>query len=127
MGMDSFPLVPFVFGVGYLLSKKTSLYIFKNIGLLGLNLALIIRYVITPFFMWFNGHPIGRGTTPSPDNYKIAILLMILEIIVIFLTIEIFSRKFYKEDKQLHTKRKIKDRKSTRLNSSHVAISYAVF
>jgi len=108
MGMEYFPLVPFVFGVGYLLSKKTSLYIFKNIGLLGLNLALIIRYVITPFFMWFNGHPIGRGTTPSPDNYKIAILLMILEIIVIFLTIEIFSRKFYKEDKQLHTKRKIK-------------------
>src|SRR5690625_6844078 len=101
MGMEYFPLVPFVFGVGYLLSKKTSLYIFKNIGLLGLNLALIIRYVITPFFMRFNGHPIGRRTTPIPDNYKIAIILIILEIIYIFLTIDIFSRKFYKKHKHI--------------------------
>lgn len=99
-GMEYFPLVPFLFGVGYLLSIKTSMYIINNIGLLGLNITLIIRYVITPFFMWFNGHSIGRGATPSAGNYQVAVLLMIFELIVIFITIELLSNKFYKKGEQ---------------------------
>ena len=111
-GMGYFALVPFVFGVGYVLSKKTSLYMFRNIGLLMLNITLFIRYIITPFYMWFNGYSIGRGATPSAGNYQMAILLMILEIIVIFITIEIFANRFYKENKKMVPKSKIKVNKN---------------
>src|SRR5699024_5699068 len=110
--MGYFALVPFVFGVGYVLSKKTSLYMFRNIGLLMLNITLFIRYIITPFYMWFNGYSIGRGATPSAGNYQMAILLMILEIIVIFITIEIFANRFYKENKKMVPKSKIKVNKN---------------
>src|SRR5699024_9959309 len=111
-GMEYFALVPFVFGVGYVLSKKTSLYMFRNIGLLMLNITLFIRYIITPFYMWLNGYSIGRSVTPSAGNYQVAILLMILEIIVIFITIEVFANRFYKENKKIVPKSKIKVNKN---------------
>src|SRR5699024_7293953 len=87
--------------------KKTSLYMFGNIGLLALNITLFIRYIITPFFMWLNGYSIGRGATPSAGNYQMAVLLMILEIIVIFITIEVFANRFYKENKKMVPKIKV--------------------
>src|SRR5699024_917835 len=78
----------------------------------GLNLTLLIRYIITPFYMWLNGPSIGRGATPSAGNYQMAILLMILEIIVLFITIEVFANRFYKEDKKMVAKSKIKVNKN---------------
>lgn len=96
--LEYFPLVTLTFGIAYILSKKINRNIKTNLGLLGLNVMLIIRYLITPSLMWIGGYEVTRGIMPSEGNFNLAVFLMILEIIVIFTVIEIFGNKFYKDD-----------------------------
>ncbi|WP_298787505.1 hypothetical protein [uncultured Marinococcus sp.] len=96
--MNYFPLVVLTFGICYLVFGKMSYYILNNIGILGLNITLIIRYVFTPFFMWLSGYSISNAVSPSVENYETAIILMIYEIIIIFLVVEILANKFYRKE-----------------------------
>ncbi|MGX7595064.1 hypothetical protein ACWNS2_07450 [Planococcus plakortidis] len=93
--LEYFPIVPLLFGLLYTFSNKVSKNLKNNLGLLGLNVMLIVRYFITSFLMWLQGYEVGRGVLPSIDNFEVAVLIMILEMIVIFGIIEFLHRRFY--------------------------------
>lgn len=103
-GMDFFPLVPLVFGVSYFFTVKISKFIFNNIGLLGLNIAMIIRYLITPLFMWYEGYNVHLGVNLNPNEYEIATFLMLLEIIVVMIVFSLLANRYYEDRNPVYKK-----------------------
>ncbi|MBD8004259.1 hypothetical protein [Bacillus norwichensis] len=117
-GMELFPLVPLVFGVSYFFNTRMSKHIFNNIGLLGLNITMIIRYLVTPLFMWYEGYYVHLGASLNSHEYKIATFLMLLEIIVIMFVFRLFSEKYYEGINRDST-----FNKSLKINTNHIFIT----
>lgn len=99
LGLKFFPIIPFAFGVLYFYCKPLSCRFLDYIGLFSLNICMIIRYLVTPFFMWLdkynNNYAIQYGIIPDQNYFIKATDLMLLEMIIIFLVIFIFNKRFY--------------------------------
>src|SRR5690625_5753120 len=79
----------------------------------------------------------GGILSPIVDNFFVLISVLVIEYIIFIIILLHFFDKYIKPIKkasrtvdqlvQGNYQARVRDRKSTRLNSSHVAISYAVF
>jgi len=71
----------------------------KNIGLLIFNIVAFFRYVILVLVGALSEFPIWRGIPPGPTYIESAILIMFIEMIAVFIFIQIFSKKYYSSAK----------------------------
>src|SRR5690554_7573646 len=95
------------------------IYIKRNLILLGLSAMMFLTSL-----GYFLGWEIEMATLLI---YILVIVLEVFVAIVVFIILNKTNSKFYKFDMDKIVYLITKDRKSTRLNSSHVRISYAVF
>lgn len=104
-GYELLPILPILFLIFFMLNKKIHYYSEKFYGLFILNILMFIRYVLSPFFVFLNmdyGKAIYTGVIPLASSCKLALVYMIIEMIAIFITILLFSDKFYNSNKKVN-------------------------
>lgn len=92
---NSYYLVPLIYSVLIIIFPSITRYMFKNIGLLALNISMIIRYLLSPLLISFNGIEMIRGIYPIESSYNIGVNLILYELILVFIIFQLFYKKFY--------------------------------
>jgi oligosaccharide repeat unit polymerase len=94
-------LLPLIYGILMIIFPAVWDSRKGHIGLTVLNGVIFIRYVIAPTLrsLAISDGPF-RGYVPSPQGLQSGILLMVLELLIVFIIVQLLSKKFYKESSQ---------------------------
>lgn len=88
-------LLPIIYSALILFIPSFTKLMFENIGLFALNISMVIRYLISPFLISFQGVTHIRSIIPTVESYNLATNLMIYEVVIIFFVFQLLYKKFY--------------------------------
>jgi len=98
-GYEHMALLPFSYGILYLIFPSMSRYIVSHIGMLIMNIIMLIRYVIMPLVIAISGSYGGFGQNPDSNTVRLAIFIMLYEMLVVFIVVAVFAKSIYKDKK----------------------------
>ncbi|MED2972872.1 O-antigen ligase [Fictibacillus sp. B-59209] len=92
-------LLPLTYGLLILILPSITRFMIKNAGLLIFNIVTFVRYVILVLVGVLTDFSIWRGIPPGSTYLKSAILVMFIEMITVFIFIQIISKRYYSSTK----------------------------
>jgi hypothetical protein len=98
-GYEMVSLLPLTYGLLILLLPSITRTMIKNAGLLIFNIVAFVRYVILIFIGALSGFSIWRGISPGPTYLNSAVLIMFIEMISVFIFMQVMSKRYYSSAK----------------------------
>lgn len=88
-------LVPLIYSIFILILPNFTKPMFENIGLFALNISMLIRYLVSPLLISYEGITYSKSMIPSQESFYMATNLMLYEMIIIFIVFQLTHKKFY--------------------------------
>lgn len=93
-GYKYYFLVPFLFGILFFTVKEISNNL-NRLGMFVFNLIIIVKYLLMPLVNCIANYHVWRGVAPGVESTRIGVALTIYEMIMVFLIIFLYAKKFY--------------------------------